>query len=365
MVDVQASRHSRRAAGRHGNGPTDTQPIMRQLPPGQRKVEGFPRLGGPSKPPLVPAEPALEITGAVREPFTVALFELSTLPRTQQTCDFRCVAGWSAIGLHWEGVGLRATPVTHVVFCGLDRYRAIVSIEDALQNDVLLADRLDDEPLSLEHGAPLRLLSPHSTATSAPNTYARSRFTPALHRDRMATFSSASIPAPASGERNATACSRPRSYGPSIGPSSGHSCGGPVTAGTSPPAGCTESVTWRVDRSTLRDSLPAAAIDAPGDLRHPRGRGRLPGGRPDRLPAGLLEERPPPHKPLRLNRLIIRRCNAGPAATELWVPTRAWAVRALRCRRSRAAHLDRAHARSSLGNGALPRVGSVLGFRHI
>jgi DMSO/TMAO reductase YedYZ molybdopterin-dependent catalytic subunit len=50
--------------------------------------------------------------------------------------------------------------VTHVVFRGLDGYRAIVYIEDALQNDVLLADRLGDEPLSLGHGAPLRLVSP-------------------------------------------------------------------------------------------------------------------------------------------------------------------------------------------------------------
>jgi DMSO/TMAO reductase YedYZ molybdopterin-dependent catalytic subunit len=103
----------------------------------------------------------------------VALSELSTLPRTKQTSDFHCVAGWSAIGLHWEGVGFTtfyrstieprlspATTITHVVFCGLDGYRAIVSIDDALQDDVLLADRLDDKPLSLAHGAPLRLISP-------------------------------------------------------------------------------------------------------------------------------------------------------------------------------------------------------------
>src|SRR5258708_31815686 len=33
-------------------------------------------------------------------------------------------------------------------------------IDDALQKDVLLADRLDNAPLSLPHGAPLRLVSP-------------------------------------------------------------------------------------------------------------------------------------------------------------------------------------------------------------
>jgi DMSO/TMAO reductase YedYZ molybdopterin-dependent catalytic subunit len=144
-----------------------------KLPPGQRKVDGFPRFGGPSKPPTVPANPALGITGAVREPVTVALSELSTLPRTEQTSDFHCVAGWSATGLRWEGVGFRtfyrsiiepqlspATAVTHAVFRGLDGYRAIVSIEDALQEDVLLADRLGGEPLQLAHGAPLRLVSP-------------------------------------------------------------------------------------------------------------------------------------------------------------------------------------------------------------
>jgi DMSO/TMAO reductase YedYZ molybdopterin-dependent catalytic subunit len=146
---------------------------MTQLPPGQRMVDGFPRFGGPSKSPTVPANPALEITGAVREPVTVGLSELSTLPRMERTSDFHCVAGWSAIGLRWEGVSFTTfyrsiiepqlsptTAVSHVVFRGLDGYRAMVNIEDALQKDVLLADRLDDEPLSLAHGAPLRLVSP-------------------------------------------------------------------------------------------------------------------------------------------------------------------------------------------------------------
>jgi DMSO/TMAO reductase YedYZ molybdopterin-dependent catalytic subunit len=146
---------------------------MTRLPPGQRKAEGFPRFGGPSRPPSLSASAALEISGAVREPVSVALSELSILPRTQQTSDFHCVAGWSAIGLRWEGVGFTtfyrsiieprlspATAVTHAVFRGLDGYRATVRIEDALREDVLLADRLDDEPLSLAHGAPLRLISP-------------------------------------------------------------------------------------------------------------------------------------------------------------------------------------------------------------
>ena len=40
------------------------------------------------------------------------------------------------------------------------RHRSVVVLEDALDEGVLLADHLDGEPLSRDHGAPLRLVSP-------------------------------------------------------------------------------------------------------------------------------------------------------------------------------------------------------------
>ena len=78
------------------------------------------------------------------------------------------MSGWSAVGLQWEGVRLRDAlspllaggPPAYLLFEGLDGYRSIVTAEDALADDVLLADRLDGEPLTPEHGAPVRLLSP-------------------------------------------------------------------------------------------------------------------------------------------------------------------------------------------------------------
>ena len=115
----------------------------------------------------------IEISGAVAESFAVPLAELATLPRRELTADFHCVAGWSATDLHWEGVAFEtfyraiiepsADPdasVTHVVFGGLDGYRSVVSIEDALAEDVLIAERLDGRPLDSDHGAPARLVSP-------------------------------------------------------------------------------------------------------------------------------------------------------------------------------------------------------------
>jgi DMSO/TMAO reductase YedYZ molybdopterin-dependent catalytic subunit len=50
--------------------------------------------------------------------------------------------------------------VSHVVFVGLDGYRSVVSIEDAMSDDVLIAEHLDGRPLDGDHGAPVRLVSP-------------------------------------------------------------------------------------------------------------------------------------------------------------------------------------------------------------
>lgn len=146
------------------------------LPPGQRRIDGFPRFGTHlARPaPAVPRDPVIEISGAVASPFALPLAALATLPRRELTADFHCVAGWSATDLHWEGVGFAdfyraiiepavrpGASVTHVVFGGLDGYRSVASIEDALAEDVLIAERLDGRPLDGDHGAPARLVSPH------------------------------------------------------------------------------------------------------------------------------------------------------------------------------------------------------------
>ena len=146
-----------------------------KLPPGQHRIEGFPRFGTHlhRPPPPVPGNPAIEIGGAVAEPFALPLTELAALPRRELTADFHCVAGWSATGLQWEGVAfatfyrrviepaLKPGPaITHLVFGGLDGFQSSVFIEDALAEDVLIADRLDGSPLDSDHGAPARLVSP-------------------------------------------------------------------------------------------------------------------------------------------------------------------------------------------------------------
>lgn len=145
------------------------------LPPGQRRIDGFPRFGAHlSRPaPAIPAVPAIEIYGDMVTPLTIPLRRLAELPRREVIADFHCVAGWTATNLRWEGVAFQtlhrliiepALPpgvqITHLVFAGLDGYRSIVMLEDALADNVLVAERLNGHPLDGDHGAPARLISP-------------------------------------------------------------------------------------------------------------------------------------------------------------------------------------------------------------
>ncbi len=146
----------------------------RGLPPGQRAVQGLPRFGIESHaPPRIPHDAIIDVAGALIGPVSFSPAELAGLPRRTIDADLHCVAGWSAVGLRWAGVAFddvyrllirpRLAPgaqVSYLVFVGWDGYRSIVTLADALAENVLLADELDGRPLPPEHGAPLRLVSP-------------------------------------------------------------------------------------------------------------------------------------------------------------------------------------------------------------
>src|SRR5262249_2704990 len=93
--------------------------------------------------------------------------------RRDLVADFHCVTGWTAPRLHWGGVSFRrfyetvivpeARPnpgVSHILFEAADGFSAALLLDDALDDDVLLADRLRPAGLDSDHGAPVRLVSP-------------------------------------------------------------------------------------------------------------------------------------------------------------------------------------------------------------
>lgn len=147
-----------------------------QLPPGQTEIPDFPRWGLPEyvkRWPEMPARPVISLAGDVQTPCEISLAELAALPRRTQISDFHCVTTWSRRGLRWSGYlmrdfyeqifapRVRPNPdAPYLVLVGLDGYRTSFPLEDALGDDVMLADQLDGEPLSVEHGAPIRLVAP-------------------------------------------------------------------------------------------------------------------------------------------------------------------------------------------------------------
>jgi DMSO/TMAO reductase YedYZ molybdopterin-dependent catalytic subunit len=146
-----------------------------RLPPGQRAVVGFPRFGIDlhAPPPVTASEISIVVDGDAVDALVISDALLGSLPRTTVDADLHCVAGWSATDLRWEGwrfddvlnrLILPQAPegerIAFFVFIGADGYRSIVTREDAVRANVLLADRLDGEPLTPEHGAPIRLVSP-------------------------------------------------------------------------------------------------------------------------------------------------------------------------------------------------------------
>jgi DMSO/TMAO reductase YedYZ molybdopterin-dependent catalytic subunit len=147
----------------------------RDLPRGQRAIDFFPRFGVPffaHRWPIVPERPAITIHGLVEKPVTFELTELTMLPRREIIADFHCVTTWTRVGVRWGGYRLedvlsalvlpQARPggaARYLRFVSLDGYEACIHRHD-IDADTLLADQLNGEPLSLEHGAPLRLVAP-------------------------------------------------------------------------------------------------------------------------------------------------------------------------------------------------------------
>lgn len=146
-----------------------------QLPPGQRAMADFPRFGGVqfAKRPLKRKDIRLEIFGALERPIVLTASELASLPRITLTADFHCAAGWSHRDAKWSGFRFRdvwdkwiaptAQPASEhrlIVLRGQDGYRTALPLADLLAPDVLIADRLNDQPLTVEHGAPIRLVAP-------------------------------------------------------------------------------------------------------------------------------------------------------------------------------------------------------------
>ena len=146
-----------------------------KLPPGQYELDKFPRFGLSQFANRFPKEInniQLKIDGDVETPVIVSN-ELKELTRVEQISDFHCVTTWTRRSVRWSG--FRFSDLFHqivvpktkpkreaifVIFKCQDGYATSLPLTDLLADGVILADNLDGNPLTIEHGAPIRLIAP-------------------------------------------------------------------------------------------------------------------------------------------------------------------------------------------------------------
>ena len=140
-----------------------------RLPPGQYLTEKWPVLHAGTVPRTDLATWDFKVWGEVGAPLRVTWDELQRLPATEITADIHCVTRWSRFDNRWMGVAFRevlklAPPqlaASHVLVHAEQGFTANVPLADLDRDDVLLATHHDGEPLTGEHGYPVRLIVPH------------------------------------------------------------------------------------------------------------------------------------------------------------------------------------------------------------
>ena len=142
--------------------------IAARIPPGQRLVRGWPVLHYGAIPRFDEATWDFRVYGAVEHEYTLSYSELKDLGPARVGADMHCVTGWTTLDNEWEGVPFRTIaerarpkPQAKWAVAHCDHgYTSNLSLQAMLDDDVLLAWGNRGEPLTPEHGFPLRLVVP-------------------------------------------------------------------------------------------------------------------------------------------------------------------------------------------------------------
>jgi DMSO/TMAO reductase YedYZ molybdopterin-dependent catalytic subunit len=142
---------------------------MRQegrLPPGQSLTDKFPVLHYGPIPSFNESIWEFRIWGEVEEPLKFTWAEFSKLPRRAMTYDLHCVTRWSKFDTQWEGITIQSlidagslkvkSSARFVIQRAEYDFSSNLPLEIALSERFMLATHFNGQPLTPEHGFPLR-----------------------------------------------------------------------------------------------------------------------------------------------------------------------------------------------------------------
>ena len=139
-----------------------------RLPPGQYLTEKWPVLHAGTVPDTSLATWDFRVFGEVERELTLTWDELQRLPVRDVTVDIHCVTRWSRFdtsftGVHWSELAklVRPKPTARFVVAHAEQgFTSNLPLEAIEADDALIAYAADGEPLTPEHGWPLRLMVP-------------------------------------------------------------------------------------------------------------------------------------------------------------------------------------------------------------
>lgn len=117
-----------------------------------------------------PEEWELSVVKGNGEILKLNMTDIRALPKTEIVFDFKCVEGWDQIQ-HWGGVRFidfvahyELENQTKMQYVGMktpnSKYYVGLDMPSAMHPQTILAYEMNGNPLTLEHGAPLRLIIP-------------------------------------------------------------------------------------------------------------------------------------------------------------------------------------------------------------
>jgi DMSO/TMAO reductase YedYZ molybdopterin-dependent catalytic subunit len=140
-----------------------------RLPPGQHLVKNWPVLDLGVQPQIRLDTWRLELRGLVENQLTLSWKSFLALDQSSKVSDIHCVTTWSRYDNEWQGLSTRdlldeAMPkpeATHILLSSYDGYETNLPLMDFAAEDAILATHWEGEPITAEHGGPMRLVVPH------------------------------------------------------------------------------------------------------------------------------------------------------------------------------------------------------------